>query len=95
MRWHHLSEGVNAVDRELQRREVDANYDYFARSLSTFLPDHIGQYALLKSREIVDFFDTPSQAYRHALDRFGQSEFSIQEVTEEPIDLGFFSHVAS
>ena len=83
------------MDRELQRREVDQNYDYFARSLSTFLPEHIGQYAVLKSREIIDFFDTPAQAYRYALDRFGEAEFSIQEVTEEPIDLGFFSHVSS
>ncbi len=83
------------MDRELQRREVDANYDYFTRSLTTLLPDHLGQYALLKSRRIVEFFDTPAEAYRHAISQFGASGFSIQEVTEEPIDLGFFSHVAS
>lgn len=83
------------MDRDTQRREVDANYDYFARTLGALLPDHLGQFALLKSREIVDFFDTPGAAYQFAVEKFGPQAFSIQEVTEEPIDLGFFSHVAS
>lgn len=83
------------MDRDAQRHEVDANYDYFVRTLGTLLPDHLGQFALLKSREIVGFFDKPGEAYRHAVERYGTLGFSIQEVTEEPIDLGFFSHVAS
>ena len=82
------------MDREAQRQEVDANYDYFVRALSGLLPDHIGQYAVLKSRRIVEFFDSPGDAYRYGLDTYGPQGFSIQEVTDEPIDLGFFSHVA-
>ena len=83
------------MDREAQRYEVDGNYDAFVRTLGALLPEHLGQFALLKSREIVGFFDSPGAAYRHALATFGPMGFSIQEVTEEPIDLGFFSHVAS
>lgn len=85
----------NEVDRDAQRREVDANYDFFMRSLSSFLPDHQGQYALLHARSVIGFFDTPGQACQYGVDSFGDQAFSIQEVTAEPIDLGFFSHVAS
>jgi hypothetical protein len=83
------------MDRDAQRHEVDANYDYFVRALGTLLPEHVGQFALLKSRAIVDFFASPGDAYRYGLHAYGPQGFSIQEVTEEPIDLGFFSHVSS
>ncbi len=83
------------MDRDAQRHEVDANYDYFVRRLGSLLPEHLGQYALLKSRAIVDFFEKPGDAYRFGVRQYGPQGFSIQEVTEEPIDLGFFSHVSS
>lgn len=79
---------------DAQRQEVESNYDYFMRSLSGLLPEHLGEFALIRSRHIVKFFATPAQAYADAIERYGPSGFSIQEVTEEPIDLGFFSHVA-
>lgn len=81
------------VDR--QALEIDANYDYFTRNLSRFLVDHRGQYALLKDRDVVRFFDAPGAAYRFGKAEFADGLFSIQEVTEEPVDLGFFSHVAN
>lgn len=74
--------------------EVDANYDYFLRHLRDFLKDHAGRYAVLKNRAVVDFFDKPGDAYRYAREAIPDGLFSIQEVTDEPIDLGFFSHVA-
>jgi len=73
--------------------EVDANYDYFLRHLGEFLTHHAGRYAVLKGRKVVDFFDKPGEAYQFACDSIPDGVFSIQEVTDEPIDLGFFSHV--
>ncbi|WP_299321537.1 hypothetical protein [Parasphingopyxis sp.] len=75
-----------------QEREVDQNYDFFQRNLSKFIDDHRGEFALLKSCEIIEFFATPGEAYRNAKAKFADGVFSIQEVTDEPIDLGFFSH---
>ncbi|MEJ7932657.1 hypothetical protein WG907_00085 [Sphingobium sp. AN558] len=75
--------------------EIDANYDYFMRNLAKFLVDHKGQYVLLKDRDVVSFFDEPGTAYRFGRSKFVDGVFSIQEVIEEPIDLGFFSHVAN
>jgi hypothetical protein len=82
------------MDREAQRREVDANYDAFQRVLGSILADHRHQYALMRDRAIVGYFNKPGEAYRDGIARFSDSVFSIQEVTDEPIDLGFLSHVA-
>jgi hypothetical protein len=82
------------MDEERQRQEVDRNYDIFMRQLATLLPEHRDQYALMRDGEIVGFFAKPGDAYRAGLELFPDEIFSLQEVTDEPIDLGFFSHVA-
>ncbi|MGF1550202.1 MAG: hypothetical protein ACFBQW_06685 [Sphingomonadaceae bacterium] len=81
------------IDAAKQCREVERNYDAFVRMLAEILPAHRDQLALMRDGEIVGYFDTPGEAYREALKRFPDQIFSIQEVTDEPIDLGFWSHV--
>lgn len=78
-----------------QRSEVDQNYDFFQRNLSTVLPKHEGQYALLKAGRFEGFFDKPGDAYREGIVRFPDKLFSIQQITREPLDLGFFSHAGA
>lgn len=78
------------MDEQL-RTEVDRNYDFFQRNLASYLGDHSGRYALLKSAALVGFFDGPGEAYRAGLARFPDHIFSIQEVTDKPIELGVFS----
>lgn len=82
------------MDTERQRQEVDRNYDAFMRVLASLLPDHRDEYALMRDGEIVGFFAKPGDANRAGVERFSDRIFSIQEVTDEPIDLGFWSHVA-
>lgn len=82
------------MDDSRQRLEVDRNYDAFMRVLGSLLPEHRDQLALMRDGQIVEFFDKPGDAYRAGVDRFPDGIFSIQEVTDEPIDLGFWSHVA-
>jgi len=76
-----------------QEAEVDGNYDAFTRLLGTILNDHRDQLALMRDRRIVGYFDTPREALKAASEMFPDGIFSIQEVTAEPIDLGFWSHV--
>ena len=83
------------MDSELQTREVDENYDFFQRNLVKFLHSHKDEYALLRSREIVGFYENPGQAFAAGREKFADGIFSIQEVTDEPIDLGFFSHAGA
>ena len=81
------------MDVERQKLEVDRNYDAFMRMLGTILPDQRDRLALMRDGRIVGYFDTPREALRAADDLFPDRIFSIQEVTDEPIDLGFWSHV--
>ena len=78
-----------------RRREIDDNYDYFQRQLARILPLHQGQYALLKSCRVEGYFDKPGEAYRAGVTRFDDGLFSIQEVTDKPLHLGFFSLAGS
>lgn len=73
------------------KAEIDHNYDYFQRSLSTLLETHSGQYALLRSANVVGFFPGPGAAYRSGLERFPDQIFSVQQVTDEPVEMGFLS----
>ena len=74
--------------------EVDRNYDFFQRNLTTFLKDHKGQYALLRHREVLGFYDEPGEAAAVATKQFEDDLFSIQEVTSLPIDLGLYTFAA-
>ena len=82
------------MDVQLQKQQVDLNYDAFVRMLGGILADHRDELALMRDGEVVGYFLTPREALRAATERFPDDIFSIQEVTDEPIDLGFWSHVA-
>ncbi len=80
------------MDRDGQFAEIDRNYDAFRRGLATYLRDHSGEYALMKDGKVIDFFKKVEAAAERAAERFGGTPYSIQQVVEDPIDLGFFSH---
>jgi hypothetical protein len=82
------------MTHQQQRIEVDRNYDAFARTLGGIMQDHRDQFALMRDGAIVAYFDKPGDAYREGMSRYDDMVFSIQEVTDEPIDLGFWSHAA-
>lgn len=77
------------LDRE---REVDANFEWFEQQLPQLLPRRSGMVALLRHRQIEDFFASAAGALAAGRERFADGLFSIQEVTDRPADLGFFSH---
>jgi hypothetical protein len=82
------------MDVQLQKLQVDLNYDAFQRILGKILPTHRDQLALMRDGKIVGYYHTPHDALVAADAQFPDHIFSIQEVTDEPIDLGFWSHVA-
>ena len=83
------------MDAARQKQEVDRNYDAFTRMFSTIVSEHRDQLALMRDGTVVGFFDSPREALQAAAERFPDGIFSIQEVTDEPIDLGFWSHVGN
>jgi hypothetical protein len=78
---------ADAIDHE-----IDANYDHYRRHLAEFFETEQGRVALLKSAQIVGFFDSVREANQHARIAFPDRIYSIQPVIREPVDLGFFSH---
>lgn len=81
------------MDAKRQRQEVDRNYNVFMRMFGDIIGEHRDELALMRDGRIIAYFDEPGDAYRAGLARFPDGIFSIQEVTDEPIDLGFWSHV--
>lgn len=81
-----------APDRNARQIEVDRNLDSFREKLPGLLRDHAGKYALIRHQEVVGFFDTVADALVAGQKLYSDQLFSIQEVTEAKVDLGFFSH---
>jgi len=73
--------------------EVDRNFDAFAGILQQLLPSHRGEFALMRGGEVIEYCASESAALAAGRHRFADGIFSVQEVTDRPVDLGFFSHV--
>jgi hypothetical protein len=73
--------------------EADKNYDAFMSALPAILPNHAGKFALLRREQIVGFYETSLAAALEGMQKFGQGEYSVQEVSAEPEHLGFYSYV--
>jgi hypothetical protein len=80
---------------EAARDQVDKNYVAFLEMLPSILPLHHDKYALLKDGEAIGFYSTLEDAYTTANRFYANEPFSVQKVTDVPVDLGFFSHALS
>ena len=74
-----------------QQIEVDNNYKEFVKVLKNIAQSHYGQFALMKSGEIIEYFDSWQDANKAGHLSFKDEPFSIQEVTDQKVDLGFYS----
>ena len=72
--------------------EVDANYEAFVAELPKILDCRRGQYALLHRRQIVEYHESALDALTEGHRRFGEGDYSVQEVTDESDSLGFYSY---
>ena len=72
--------------------EVQRNYAAFVDMLDELLPANLGRYALLHHQKLEGVYDSPGEAARSGFVRFGKAPYSIQIVTDEPVDLGFMSN---
>jgi hypothetical protein len=72
--------------------EIDRNMFAFQSQLSSILTNHRGEFALIRDQQIVELFVSLKGAITAAHERFADNIYSIQEVTDQPIDLGFYSH---
>jgi len=75
--------------------EIERNYAAFKDMLSSLLADREGQYALLHNQKLQGLYPTAGAAERAGHAMFPGRPYSIQLVSDEPVDLGFFSHALS
>ena len=73
-------------------REVDRNYEAFLREQAALLRDHSDEWVLISSERMVSFHSDLSTALAAGRAGFGDGPFSVQQVKNEPVDLGFYSH---
>lgn len=83
------------MNKQALKLEVDTNYDFFQRNLALLLAGHKDEYALLRNARIEGFYTRPGDAYRAGLERYPDEIFSIQQVTTDVEDLGFFSYAGT
>ena len=78
---------------EEAKREVSENFDFFQTQVIELKKNHFKQFALLYKKEIIEFFDSEDDAIKVGMKDYGEGEFSVQEVNDEVIDLGYQSNV--
>ena len=75
-----------------KNKEIERNYSAFSKKLPKLLETHAGKFALLRHEEVVEFFDSARDAYVYGQKEFEDGLFSVQEVSDTVVDLGWFSH---
>ena len=79
--------------REKQQAEVDANFAAFKKREPKLLARHTGKFALMKNREVVEFFDSGRDAWNAGQLLYKNDVFSVQEVGARPADFGWMGYV--
>lgn len=82
------------ASRASQRAEVQANYEAFEAELPSLMKRHVGKFAVYRHRQLLEFFDDYCVAERFGRSRFDDGLFSIQEVTQEPLDVRWFKYAS-
>ena len=76
------------------QNEVDTNYEAFQRLLPELMLREANRWALMKNGECVDFYDTLRDAETAGRALYDDGLFSVQQVSNTVVDLGWFSHAA-
>jgi hypothetical protein len=74
------------------QQEVDRNYREFLKQLPNLLGTHRDKYALMKDGKILGYYSTAQDAAEAAQTFIPDELYSIQQVTDSTINLGFFTH---
>lgn len=81
------------ASREKILEEIDGNFEVFKAELPKLMKKDAGKFVLLHHGKILEVCSSLRDAYRKGIERHKDHLFSIQEVTDTPVDLGYFSHV--
>ena len=77
---------------EALQKEVDTNYEAFRHLLPELMLREANRWALMKNGECVDFYDTLRDAETAGRALYDDGLFSVQQVSNTVVDMGWFSH---
>jgi hypothetical protein len=80
---------MNGADRQ---REIDDNLAYFLAEMPRIPSSHRGKFALLRHKNIAGYYDTVTDALGAGNSLYPDKLFSVQQVTDTAVDLGYYSH---
>ena len=72
--------------------QIDQNYAAFKALLPDLMKTSAGKWALLRNEQVEAIFDTARDAQLAGGKLFSDGLFSVQEVRDRAVDLGWFSH---
>ena len=82
---------ANDVQHNIQE-EVDRNFKVFQRQLQELMLRQGGRFALMRDGACIEFFDTARDAQTAGNKLYEDGMFSVQEVRQSVVDLGWYSH---
>jgi hypothetical protein len=77
---------------EISEAEVERNYRAFKEIVRELVQTHPGKFALMHQGKLADVFDTFSDALKYGNAIFGAGKFTVQAITLQPVDLGWYGH---
>jgi hypothetical protein len=78
-----------------RQNEIDQNLEFFLRELPQLLTNYRGKFVIIRDRKFEGFFDTVVDAVSAGNKLYPDKIFSVQQVTDVAIDLGFYSYAVS
>lgn len=72
---------------------VKENYKAFEKELPKLLKRHRDKYALMRNKKVVKIYPTMFAAWEAGQNLYKDEMYSIQEITDVPLDLGIYSRV--
>lgn len=78
--------------RVRKQEEVDKNLAFFLKELPNIPATYRGKFAVIRQQAIIGYYDTVGDAVKAAQTAYPDELYSVQQITDLPINLGYFSH---
>ena len=83
------------MEKSNQEKQVEMNFKVFQKQLPELMKTHKGKYALMRDSKIISFHERWEDAHLKGMESYKDDLFSIQKITDVPVNLGIYSCVMS
>lgn len=71
---------------------VEKNYQAFKRLLPDLMKKYANRHAFMRHEKVIGIYSTARDAVLTGRTFYEDGLFSVQKITAQPVDLGYFSH---